>query len=107
MSSSQQFSAFDRSRQIIEPRKADALASYQNMVADAEACPITAYTNPVSYADLFIPEPICAPNPGAVGNIFEANDTLQGGSQNPNGLQQYGVMRYEYTSQTPQPNYLH
>lgn len=96
MSDSQQRTAFQRSRVIVDPNQGAALASFQFMYGDHEACPSEPYMNPVGYGDYAVNAPICVPNPGALSDVYQADETLRGGATNPNGLVQYGLLRNGY-----------
>ena len=106
MANTQQFSAFSRSRLVMHPGRADALASFQHMYADAEACPAHQYMNPQGYSDLYVPDPTCNAHPSTVGSVYMAQETMEGGSDNPAGLVKYGLLRDDVSHVSSRVNYL-
>lgn len=106
MSNTQQFSAFSRSRLVMHPNHADALASEQHLYAYAEACPAQPYMNPMGYQDIHVVDPTCGEGLGSVGSVYFAQETLEGGPQNPSGLVKYGLLRDNVSHAGSRVNYL-
>lgn len=93
MSSSQHLSAFTRSRLTAHPRNADSLASFRDTSAEGEACPNMPYVNPAGVWDVAPQAPICPQQPGALGSVDMATETLYGGPSNPQGLVKSGILK--------------